>query len=107
MDDAMREMTFGDLAIPREIKRAAAALYDRHQSYLAACAATAEPEALPAALVSELAYLKADGNIDAVALACYMREAACALKASSSEQILNGELPWPQSRRAKCVGAKA
>ena len=36
MDDSMREMTFGDLAVPREIKRAAAALFDRHSAYLAA-----------------------------------------------------------------------
>ena len=39
MDDGMREMTFGDLAVPREIKRATAALFDRHAAYLAALAA--------------------------------------------------------------------
>ena len=39
MDDTMREMTFGDLAVPREIKRATAALFDRHTAYLAALAA--------------------------------------------------------------------
>ena len=39
LDDAMREMTFGDLAVPREVKRAAAALFDRHRAYLAALGA--------------------------------------------------------------------
>ena len=38
LDDGMRELTFGDLAVPREIKRAAAALFDRHAAYLAALA---------------------------------------------------------------------
>src|SRR5262249_5093398 len=38
MDDSMRELTFGDLAVPREIKRATAALFDRHAAYLAALA---------------------------------------------------------------------
>ena len=42
MDDNMREMTFGDLAVPREIKRAAAALFDRHAAYLAALARPTE-----------------------------------------------------------------
>ena len=39
LDDGMREMTFGDLAVPREVKRAAAALFDRHRAYLAALGA--------------------------------------------------------------------
>src|SRR5262249_11585392 len=34
MDDSMRELTFGDLAVPREIKRATAALFDRHADSL-------------------------------------------------------------------------
>ena len=33
LDDVMREMTFGDLAVPREVKRATAALFDRHRAY--------------------------------------------------------------------------
>ena len=32
LDDVMREMTFGDLAVPREVKRATAALFDRHSA---------------------------------------------------------------------------
>jgi cytochrome b pre-mRNA-processing protein 3 len=106
MDDAMREMTFGDLAIPREIKRAAAALYDRHAAYLAACAATAGPDALPAALLGELAYLKAEGSINTATLACYIRHAVSSLEASPSAQILTGELHWPQSCSLSRVGPK-
>ena len=58
MDDAMREMTFGDLAVPREIKKAAAALYDRHKAYRRGREAGGAP-ALRAALVAQLGYLGA------------------------------------------------
>jgi cytochrome b pre-mRNA-processing protein 3 len=97
MDDAMREMTFSDLAVPREIKRAAAALYDRHAAYLAACAPTAGPDALPAALLGALAYLGANERIDANTLAGYIRRALSTLQASPSTHILTGELRWPPS----------
>ena len=64
MDDGMRELTFGDLAVPREIKRAAAALFDRHTAYLAALAATSDMS-LAEALQAQLAYLAPDGRLDA------------------------------------------
>src|SRR5262245_14336163 len=33
MDDNMREMTVGDLAVPRHVKRAVAVLHDRYELY--------------------------------------------------------------------------
>ena len=95
LDDAMREMTFGDLAVPREVRHAATALFDRHRAYLAAldapCATT-----LAEAIEAQLAYLGRDGGLDARALAEYVRRAASALDGEPSALILAGQLAWPQ-----------
>ena len=64
LDDAMREMTFGDLAVPREVKRAAAALFDRHRAYLAALGAP-DDMTLAQAMAAQLAYLDPGGDLDA------------------------------------------
>ena len=39
LDDTLREMTVGDLAVPRHVKRAVAALHERYAAYRAALAA--------------------------------------------------------------------
>ena len=78
LDDGMRELTFGDLAVPREIKRAAAALFDRHTAYLAALAAPSDA-LLVAALEAQLAYLVPGGGLEvrqAVGLCEEMRQRA-------------------------------
>ena len=97
LDDAMREMTFGDLAVPREVKRAAAALFDRHTAYLAALRAPDDAR-LVEALEAELAYLGAGTGLDAGALAVYVRRAASALDGEPAAAILAGQLAWPQPR---------
>jgi cytochrome b pre-mRNA-processing protein 3 len=94
MDDTMREMTFGDLAVPREIKRATAALFDRHTAYLAALAAPTEMS-LAEALEAELGYLVPGGRLDARSLSDYVRRCASALDAQPTAQILAGNLAWP------------
>jgi cytochrome b pre-mRNA-processing protein 3 len=94
LDDAMREMTFGDLAVPREVKRAAAALFDRHEAYRRALASP-QDAVLAQAIAAELAYL-GDGRLDAPALAAYVRSAAAALAAQSSAEVLAGAPAWPQ-----------
>lgn len=95
LDDAMREMTFGDLAVPREVKRAAAALFDRHRAYLAALGA-ADDMGLAGAIEAQLAYLGA--GLDAHGLAVYVRRAASALDGEPAALILAGQLAWPHSR---------
>lgn len=95
MDDTMREMTFGDLAVPREIKRATAALFDRHTAYLAALAAPTDIS-LAQALEAQLAYLVAGGRLDAKSLAHYVHSCARALDAQPAQQILAGEIAWPE-----------
>jgi cytochrome b pre-mRNA-processing protein 3 len=94
MDDGMREMTFGDLAVPREIKRVAAALFDRHRAYLAAFAA-ADNIPMQDALRVQMAYLDAGGRVDMGSLSDYAREAARALDVQAVAQIFEGRLAWP------------
>jgi cytochrome b pre-mRNA-processing protein 3 len=93
MDDGMRELTFGDLAVPREVKRAAAALFDRHAAYLAALA-PASDMSLAEVLRAQLAYL-APGGLDVSRLADYVNRCASALDAQPAAQILSGQLAWP------------
>ena len=96
LDDGMRELTFGDLAVPREVKRAAAALFDRHQAYSAALAADGDVP-LQAALEAQLAYLGAGKALDTVRLADYVRRCAAALEAHDGPQILSGSVIWPRA----------
>jgi len=112
LDDAMREMTFGDLAVPREVKRAVVALLDRHRAYLAALDAPGT-DTLADTLQAQLAYLGGgrgrDGEsgqgasrtpsvtLDARGLADYVRKAASALDGQPASLILGGQLTWPQA----------
>jgi cytochrome b pre-mRNA-processing protein 3 len=95
MDDTMREMTFGDLRVPREIKQVTAALLDRHKAY---SEALAEPQAgkLQEALAAPLHYLGDSGQFDIVGLADYMARAASALDPVPGARLLDGDLDWPQ-----------
>src|SRR5262249_6682369 len=93
MDDAMREMTFSDLAVPREVERATAALLDRHKAYLAALAAQ-DDFSLQQAIATQLAYL-GPASIDAKRLAEYVRSGAAVLAEQPGAQVLAGVLAWP------------
>ena len=96
MDDSMRELTFGDLAVPREIKRATAALFDRHAAYLAALAGTSDI-ALSDALKVQLAYL-GPAPVNSRRLSDYVQRCARALDAQPTAQILAGRVEWPDPR---------
>ncbi|KAB2914567.1 MAG: ubiquinol-cytochrome C chaperone [Hyphomicrobiaceae bacterium] len=98
MDDCMREMSFSDLAVPKEIKRSAAALFDRHTAYGAALASPGEGR-LTAALAEQMAYLHQQGDWDAAPLAAYARCAASALAAMQDAQVLAGSMDWPDLPR--------
>lgn len=94
MDDVMREMTFGDLAVPREIKQIVAAFYDRHTAYKLGLAA-ADPEPLAIALRSQLAYLGNPG-LDVASLSAYMRRTASGLATVPASSLMAGRIDWPQ-----------
>jgi cytochrome b pre-mRNA-processing protein 3 len=105
MDANMREMSFGDLAVPKEIKRTAAALFDRHGAYRGPLAAR-QPALLLRALEAQLAYLVPAGGLDAGGIAHYMLEAADGLGGQPGSALLAGRLGWSQPRRRGRGGAK-
>ena len=94
MDDSMRELTFSDLRVPKEIKRATAALFDRHAAYLAALTPPHDIS-LVDALTAQLGYLDPSGRFDARSLSDYVKRCANALDAEPAAQILAGQLAWP------------
>ena len=95
LDDSMREMTIGDLAVPREVKRAAAALFDRHRAYLVALEAGTDGPMVEA-FKAQWAYLDQAGVLDVQTLSHYVRRTASALDQQPASLILAGQLAWPQ-----------
>lgn len=93
MDDSMREMTFSDLAVPREVKRIAAALYDRH-----AALGETDLAALGRTLEQQLQYLRSGTDtaaIDTMALAGYFQRVLARLATQSRDSLFAGDLEWP------------
>jgi cytochrome b pre-mRNA-processing protein 3 len=91
MDDNMREMGVGDLTVPKKVKKAAAALYDRADVYRAALGAEGNQE-----LASVLTRLipAADGRaLDGEALAADVRDMSARLAGLPLTGILAGDLP--------------
>jgi cytochrome b pre-mRNA-processing protein 3 len=93
MDDQMREMGVGDLTVPRKVKKAAAALYDRAELYRPLLAAGDE-QGLAAALKTSIP-AEAEGELGSSALARYVTSAAAALARQPVSGVLAGELGIP------------
>ena len=91
MDDCMREMGVGDLTVPKKVKRAAAAFYERGGAYRAALAtpASATDPALAAAL-THYVYQGRDVGTP-VMLAHDVRRLFDRLSAISDEAALSGD----------------
>lgn len=89
MDDNLREMGVGDLAVPRRVKKAAAALYDRHRDYAAALAAP-DDEMLRSALSAACATTDAPPDVDN--LAAYVRRQASRLASQRTEELIAGRM---------------
>jgi cytochrome b pre-mRNA-processing protein 3 len=102
MDDSMREMGVGDLSVPRKVKKAAAALYDRAHEFRAAMAEGGSPKLVEA--VAHNVYgsaVTAEGSRDgAAAIAGYMRKAAAALAAQETADVLAGRIDFPAASRS-------
>jgi cytochrome b pre-mRNA-processing protein 3 len=95
LDDTLREMTVGDLAVPRHVKRAVAALHERHAAYGAALEAASDA-ALSAAIAARLAGAGAGASLDAARLCGYMKDAKRRLEGQPGVEVLAGRLAWPQ-----------
>lgn len=90
LDDNMREMGIGDLTVPKKVKKAAAAFYDRAEVYRAAMA-SGDKEL--ADLLARLIPAAAGRMLDAAALAADIRVQSAKLEALPLERVLAGELP--------------
>ena len=93
MDDNLREMGVGDLAVPKRMKRIGESFFGRRAAYDAALAA-AEPDALPAALQRNVF----DGNPSAGArpLALYVLQADVQLGAQQDDALAHGTIAFPE-----------
>lgn len=92
MDDCMREIGVGDLTVPKKVKRAAAALYERAGNYRRASAdgGDALAEAL-GKVFAEVPHCEARSR----ELGRYMQDAAAALEGQDLQRILDADLAFP------------
>jgi cytochrome b pre-mRNA-processing protein 3 len=107
LDDNLREMTVGDLAVPRHVKRAVGALHERHVSYGTALAAS-DDGPLTAALQARLEAVGAGGGLEAGRICAYIRQVSCRLDVLPGAEVLAGQITWPQidgkAREAQPIG---
>jgi cytochrome b pre-mRNA-processing protein 3 len=93
IDDNFREMGVGDLAVPKEMQRVAAAFYGRAKAYQTALA---EAGAGPLeAAVSRNVFGAADPPLGARRLAAYMRQASRRLAEQEPAALARAELEFP------------
>jgi cytochrome b pre-mRNA-processing protein 3 len=96
MDDAMRKIGVGDMVVPRKVKKAAGALYDRHRAYgpaIAASLAGGESEVQwHDTLAVVLGPVAGTADTDLRALAHYADSRVKTLAAVADDVILAGRL---------------
>jgi len=96
IDDNLREMTIGDMAVPREVKRAIAAIQDRHAAYAPAIAASGD-EPLSAVVLATAGGLDGAEGLDTGAICAYIRRASRRLGETSLPDLLEGRIAWPDA----------
>ena len=93
MDDNMREMGIGDLTVPKRVKQAAAALFDRHRDYLAGHAA-ADDAALSQAIAAAFRLPQDDACV--AHLVSYFRTLVGHLLTLPATAVLAGRVTFPE-----------
>jgi cytochrome b pre-mRNA-processing protein 3 len=93
LDDNLREMGVGDLAVPRKMRQFGEAFYGRQAAYGAALGC-ADPQELEKALARNI-LSKADAGEKAAPLARYMRAAATQLDAEPEDALIAGRPVFP------------
>ena len=93
LDDNLREMGVGDLAVPREMRRFGEAFYGRQAVYIAAFAA-GDAHELEKVLARNI-FGAIDTDDRAGRLARYARAAAAYLDAETPERLLAGQAVFP------------
>ena len=104
LDDNLREMTVGDLAVPRHVKRAVGALHERHVSYGAALAAS-DDGPLTAALHARLEAVGAGAGLEAGRFCTYIRQVSHRLDLLPGAEVLAGRIAWPRIDGPQIDGA--
>lgn len=96
IDDSLREMGVGDMSVPRKVKRAAQALWERYRAYREAAASPDPVAALAAEFAATVPGLDSDPT-GAEALARLTLSSAADLRSGPLEALLAGriELPGP------------
>ncbi len=93
LDDALREMGVGDLAVGKKMKKLGAAFYGRAKSYEEAL----EQQPDLAALEALLARTVFEGDAAAApALAGYVLSATRSLADQPLDELLEGRVAWPE-----------
>ncbi len=95
VDDALRELAVGDLAVPRQVKHAVAVLHDRHVLYGGALE-DGDDRRLADAISARLGTLKDARDLDTAAICAYLREAAQTIDQADRAALNSGRLGWPQ-----------
>jgi cytochrome b pre-mRNA-processing protein 3 len=93
LDDNLREMGIGDLAVPRKMRKFGEAFYGRQAAYGAALEA-ADEEALEKALARNILGMVQTGE-NAERLARYVGAAARRLAAEADDELLAGRAVFP------------
>ena len=94
MDQSLREMGVGDMSIGKRIKPMIGAFYGRAQAYENALAE--KDEALVGALARNL-YGKVTPSRESLhKMADYVRRAAVQLDAQSADDVVNGDVKFPE-----------
>ncbi|WP_350334496.1 ubiquinol-cytochrome C chaperone family protein [Coralliovum pocilloporae] len=93
MDRSLREMGVGDISVPKKVKKMVQAFYGRCQAYGEAVSPDAEPGALAAA-VSRNLFPDDKKELEAQALADYIRKNISRLSDCPVEEILSGQLSF-------------
>ncbi len=94
LDDNLREMGIGDLAVPKHMRRFAEAFYGRQGAYLAALESGDERD-FENALARNI-FVEGDGiDIKAARLARYVRAAIRELDAQEDSALMRGDVAFP------------
>jgi cytochrome b pre-mRNA-processing protein 3 len=93
LDDNLREMGVGDLAVPREMRKFGEAFYGRQAAFSAALGAADEHELEKALARNIFGVAEADEN--AARLARYTRAAVAQLAAEADDALLTGKVVFP------------
>lgn len=95
MDDSMREFGIGDMGVPRRVKRAAAAVYERSAAY--AAAQNGAPDALAQTLFEHIYFGNCSDSRLPEQLAAYVQNTGAELERVGSKSLLNGDLQFSQT----------